>query len=104
MRRIPWPAELAGIPEFCAKHHERLDGSGYPLGLEADGIPLQARMLAIADVYDALAAHDRPYKKALPPERVRAILEAEARAGKLDAELVRIFLAADCPHVAQGSS
>ncbi len=94
--RIPWPPELAGIPEFCAKHHEMLDGSGYPRGLRGDRIPLQARMLAVADVYDALSARDRPYKKALPPDAVRRILEEDAGRGKLDAELVRIFYAAEC--------
>jgi HD-GYP domain-containing protein (c-di-GMP phosphodiesterase class II) len=94
--KIPWPPELAGIPEFCAKHHEMLDGSGYPRGLGRERIPLQARMLAVADIYDALAARDRPYKKALPPDAVRKILEEDAAKGKLDAELVRLFYANDC--------
>jgi len=94
--RIPWPPELAEIPEYCAKHHEMLDGSGYPQGLKGDRIPLQARMLAVADVYDALAARDRPYKKALPPDAVRRILEEEARIGRLDAELVRLFYTYEC--------
>jgi HD-GYP domain-containing protein (c-di-GMP phosphodiesterase class II) len=94
--RIPWPTGLGGIPEYCAKHHEMLDGSGYPRGLTGDRIPLQARMLAVADIYDALAARDRPYKKALPPDAVRRILEDEAGRGRLDAELVRIFYRDEC--------
>jgi len=100
--RIPWPKELAGIPEFCAKHHEMLDGSGYPRGLKAGRIPLQARILAISDVYDALAARDRPYKKALPPDAVRRILEDEAARGRLDAELVRIFYRDECWRAGEG--
>jgi HD-GYP domain-containing protein (c-di-GMP phosphodiesterase class II) len=94
--KIPWPPELADIPEYCAKHHEMLDGSGYPRGLKGDHIPLQARMLAVADVYDALAARDRPYKKALPPDAVRRILEEEASRGRLDPELVRVFYRDEC--------
>lgn len=94
--RIPWPPELAGIPEYCAKHHERLDGSGYPAGLLGERIPLQARMLTIADVYDALSARDRPYKKALPFEAVRNIMFDEAKRGRLDQELVRIFFRDGC--------
>ncbi len=96
VERIPWPPELAGIPEFCAKHHELLDGSGYPEGLKADRIPLQARMLTIADIYDALAARDRPYKKALPFDTVKRILMEEADCGRLDGELVRLFYAHEC--------
>ena len=94
--RITWPPELAGVPEYCAKHHEMLDGSGYPAALKADRIPLQARMLAIADVYDALAARDRPYKKALPFETVRSIMEEEAAKGRLDEELLRLFFEREC--------
>lgn len=94
--RITWPPELAGIPEYCAKHHEMLDGSGYPGALKADRIPLQARMLAIADVYDALAARDRPYKKALPLETVRSIMEEETGRGRLDEELLRLFFERRC--------
>ncbi|MBL8967969.1 MAG: GAF domain-containing protein [Spirochaetaceae bacterium] len=96
VNRIPWPPELRGVPEYCAKHHEMLDGSGYPDGLRGDRIPLQARMLAVADIYDALAARDRPYKKALPFEVVRRIMEDEASRGRLDAELVRLFFERDC--------
>jgi len=96
VERIPWPPELANIPEYCAKHHEMLDGSGYPKGLRGDRIPLQARMLAVADVYDALSARDRPYKKALVFEEVRRIMDEEAARGRLDHELVRVFFARRC--------
>jgi HD-GYP domain-containing protein (c-di-GMP phosphodiesterase class II) len=93
---IPWPRMLRGIPEYCVKHHEMLDGSGYPKGIKGDQIPLQARMLAIADVFDALSAPDRPYKKAIPFSAAKEILEDEARKGRLDAEMVRIFFEKEC--------
>jgi hypothetical protein len=91
--KIPWPPEFKNIPEIAAKHHEYLDGSGYPAGLRgADSIPIQARMMAIADIYDALSATDRPYKKSIPLEKTLAILEEEARNNRLDGELVKLFL------------
>lgn len=91
--RIPWPPEYRNIPEIALKHHEKPDGTGYPDGISGDAdIPMQARMMAIADVYDALAATDRPYKKSVPLEKTLSILEEEARNNKLDAELVRLFI------------
>lgn len=92
LRTIPWTKELARVPELAGKHHEKLDGSGYPFGLTAPEIPLGTRMMTIADIYDALTARDRPYKKAIPLERALNILEGEARSGKLDAELVQLWI------------
>ena len=92
VKKIPWPEEYAQIPEIAVKHHEMLDGSGYPYQLKADQIPMQARIMALADVFDALAASDRPYKKAIPLEKVLHILKDEADHGKLDANLVQLFL------------
>jgi HD-GYP domain-containing protein (c-di-GMP phosphodiesterase class II) len=94
LRTIPWTKDLARVPELAGRHHEKLDGSGYPQGLVADDIPLGTRMMTIADIYDALVARDRPYKKALPLERALSILEAEAKAGKLDASLVQLWIEA----------
>lgn len=91
--RIPWPPEYRNIPEIALRHHEKPDGTGYPDGISGnEDIPVQARMMAIADVYDALAATDRPYKKSVPLEKTLAILEEEARNKKLDAELVELFI------------
>ncbi len=91
--KIPWPPEFRNIPEIAAKHHEKLDGTGYPYGLKGkDQIPIQAQMMAIADIYDALTASDRPYKKSLPPERAISILKEEADRGKISAELFELFL------------
>ena len=92
--KIPWTAELRAIPEIAWAHHEKLDGSGYPRQLKAADIPVQSRMMTIADIYDALVAQDRPYKKAVAPERALSILTAEAKAGLLDADLLRVFIEA----------
>lgn len=92
--QIPWTEELKNIPEIVYGHHERLDGSGYPRKLISKNIPLQAKIMAITDVFDALVAQDRPYKKALPYERALHILEGEVKAGKLDAELFKLFVEA----------
>jgi HD-GYP domain-containing protein (c-di-GMP phosphodiesterase class II) len=93
VRCIPWPNEFRNIPEIALFHHERLDGSGYPEGRSGqDSIPIQSRIIALADVYDALTAPDRPYKKAIPEEKVREILRDEAASGKLDPDLVELFL------------
>ncbi len=92
--KIPWTGELKSIPEIAWAHHEKLDGSGYPRGLKAADIPVQSRMMTIADIYDALVAQDRPYKKAVPPERALDILRGDVRNGWLDGELLRVFIEA----------
>ncbi len=92
LARIPWGKSMARIPVIAGSHHERLDGSGYPRGATAPDISLQSRIIAIADVFDALTARDRPYKKALPLDRSLQIIETEAASGYLDQELVRIFV------------
>jgi HD-GYP domain-containing protein (c-di-GMP phosphodiesterase class II) len=89
---IPWTRDLARLPDFAYAHHEKLDGTGYPRGLSQQEIPIQARMMTISDIYDALTAPDRPYKLAVPPERALGILEAEARASKIDASLLKVFI------------
>ena len=89
---IPWTPDLQNIPWLARSHHEKLDGSGYPLGLVADQIPAQSRIMTIADIFDALVAWDRPYKKAVPVERALDILGYEAEAGKLDQALLDVFI------------
>lgn len=91
LERIPWSDELRNIPCIAGAHHEKLDGSGYPEGLKADEILPQVRMLTIADIFDALTAADRPYRKAATVERAVEILYLEAKDGKLDLELVEMF-------------
>jgi len=94
LHQIPWTRGLEQVPAIAQAHHERLDGSGYPLGLHESKIPLGAKMMAIADVFDALTASDRPYKRALSIEEALRILHCEAKAGKLDADLLEIFIEA----------
>jgi HD-GYP domain-containing protein (c-di-GMP phosphodiesterase class II) len=94
LERIPWTRDLSGIPEIAYAHHERLSGRGYPRHLGAPEIPVQSRAMAIADVFDALTAQDRPYKGAVPLERSLAILQEEARDGALDHPLLDLFIEA----------
>jgi hypothetical protein len=91
---IPWPKRYAGVPRIAYGHHEKLNGRGYPNRLLAEEIPPEVRMMTVADIYDALTTGDRPYKRALAPERALGILEEEARKGLLDAALVRLFIEA----------
>ncbi|HVO85113.1 MAG TPA: HD domain-containing phosphohydrolase [Syntrophobacteria bacterium] len=92
INKIPFAKDLERIPLIAAAHHEKLDGSGYPLGLKAPDIMIQARILGLADVYDALTATDRPYRGAMPTEQALEILVREAEAGKLDRDLVELFV------------
>ncbi len=93
VKKIPWPSGYKNIPEITLRHHEKLNGKGYPDGLKGrDSTPVQARMMAIADIYDALASPDRPYKKAVPREKILDILWEEADKGYLDPDLVEIFI------------
>ena len=89
---IPWTRDLAGVPSIAHGHHEKLDGSGYPMGLSAPQISTQTRILTICDIYDALTAGDRPYKKAMPPERALDLIALECRAGHLDEQLFGVFV------------
>ena len=89
---IPWSPNLIQVPEIAYAHHEKLNGSGYPRKLTAEQIPLQAKMMTISDIYDALTAWDRPYKKAMPPERAFNILGFEAKDGHIDSDLLEIFI------------
>jgi HD domain len=91
LSRIPWGKQFSRVPIIAAAHHERLNGTGYPNRLRGEEIPLQSKLMSIADIYDALTANDRPYKKAVPVERALDILRYSVRDGHLDGELVRIF-------------
>ena len=90
--QIPWTKELQSIPAIAYGHHEKLNGSGYPRKASGDLIPIQTRMMTIADIYDALTAADRPYKRAVPTDRALGILTDETGAGQLDPELFRLFV------------
>ncbi len=91
LQRIPWTKHLKDVPIIAYGHHEKLDGSGYPRGLKQDEIPIQTQMLTVADIYDALTASDRPYKRRLPLETALKILRQEATKNKINGDLVELF-------------
>ena len=89
---IPWSNELSNVPDIAYAHHEKLNGSGYPRKLKDKEIPIQAKMMTIADIYDALTAWDRPYKKSMPAEKALNILGFEAKDQHVDQQLLDIFI------------
>ncbi len=91
LEQIQWSKSMRHIPKWAGAHHEKLDGSGYPYKLKGDQIPLPSKIMAVADIYDALTAADRPYKKAVPVDRALSILEMEVKDNHIDRELVRLF-------------
>lgn len=91
LNQIPWTKELRRVPEIARAHHEKLNGAGYPYKLHGDEIPLPTKMMTICDIFDALTASDRPYKRAVPIDRALSILESTVRAGEIDGELFNIF-------------
>ena len=94
LSQIPWTRALKRIPEIAYGHHEKLDGRGYPRGVPPEAIAVETRMMTISDIYDALTASDRPYKKALPAEKALDILHDEAKRGQVDAPLLGVFVEA----------
>ncbi len=94
LSKIPWGKQFRRVAIIAGAHHERLNGTGYPGRLRAEEIPLQSKMMSVADIFDALTASDRPYKKAVPLEKALDILGFEVKDQHLDADLVRIFVEA----------
>src|SRR5438067_4400783 len=92
--KIPWTKDLSNVANIAYAHHEKLNGRGYPRKLAAAEIPVQSRMMTVSDIYDALTANDRPYKRAVPTERALDILKMETSDGLLDASLVGLFIEA----------
>jgi HD-GYP domain-containing protein (c-di-GMP phosphodiesterase class II) len=92
LQQIPWTSEIRHIPEIARGHHEKLNGMGYPYKLSAPEIPVQTRMMTISDIFDALSAADRPYKRSVSLERALEILGFAVNDGELDASLFQIFL------------
>lgn len=91
LKRIPWTKDLKDVPNITYGHHEKLDGSGYPRGLRHIEIPIQAQIMAIGDIYDALTAGDRPYKRGLPTEVALKIMRQEVAQNKISGELLELF-------------
>lgn len=91
LNNLPFPKKYKEIPQISGNHHEKINGKGYPQGLKGDEISFEARILAIADVFEALTASDRPYKKGNPLSSAMKILYFMAKDGDLDKELVKFF-------------
>jgi HD-GYP domain-containing protein (c-di-GMP phosphodiesterase class II) len=93
LQEIEWTPELRGIPTIAYGHHEKLNGTGYPRHIAGTDIPVQTRMMTISDIYDALTAPDRPYKRSVAPDRALDIMSKElVTTGQLDGELFRLFI------------
>lgn len=90
LNTISWTKDFENVPNIAWCHHEKMDGSGYPRGVKE--IPMESKMMAIADIFDALTASDRPYKKAVPLNRALDIIKYEVNDGKLDKDIYEIFL------------
>ncbi|CCO25186.1 HD family phosphohydrolase [Maridesulfovibrio hydrothermalis] len=92
LSRLPFPKRLLRVPEYAAGHHERLDGSGYPKGLGEDELPLQARIMAVADIFEALTAKDRPYKKPMKLAQAIEILGFMVKDNHIDSDICNLFM------------
>jgi len=91
-QELPFPERLSRVPEYAAGHHEKMDGSGYPLGLTAEDIPIQSRIIAIADVFEALTARDRPYKSPMTVSQALKILGFMKKDGHIDSDIYDLFV------------
>ena len=92
LKGINWTKGLRNVPEIAGAHHEKIDGTGYPNHISGEKISIQARILAIADIFEALTARDRPYKPPMSVEKALSILEFEVKDNHLDKELYEIFI------------
>ncbi|MBF0473465.1 MAG: HD domain-containing protein, partial [Nitrospirae bacterium] len=92
LTQLPWPEELKRVPEFAGAHHETLDGKGYPNHIDDQSLPTQARIIAIADVFEALTAADRPYKKGKTLSEAFKILEYMIKDRHLDKDIIDLFV------------
>ncbi|KQP15230.1 phosphohydrolase [Pseudorhodoferax sp. Leaf267] len=92
LEQVPWPKHLRNVPEFAGGHHERMDGRGYPKGLTRNQMSLQARMLGIADIFEALTAVDRPYKVGMKVSKALEIMVRFKKSGHIDPDLFDVFM------------
>jgi hypothetical protein len=92
LEALPWPAHLRNVPEYAGGHHERMDGKGYPRGLTREQMSVQARVMGIADIFEALTASDRPYKPGKTLSESLAILGRMKLDHHVDADLFDVFL------------
>jgi HD-GYP domain-containing protein (c-di-GMP phosphodiesterase class II) len=92
LEQLPYPRTLRNVPAIAGAHHERMDGQGYPKGLVRDQISMQGRILGLADVFEALTARDRPYKKPMSLRQALAVLGEMRDEGHIDSELFEVFV------------
>jgi len=92
LEALPWPKHLRHVPEYAGGHHERMDGKGYPRGLTREQMPVQARVMGIADIFEALTARDRPYKKGKTLTESLQILGKFKETGHIDPDLFDVFI------------
>lgn len=92
LEALPWPRHLKNVPEYAGGHHERMDGKGYPKGLTREQMSVQARVMGIADIFEALTAKDRPYKKGKTLSESLEILGRFSQNGHIDPDLFDVFV------------
>jgi len=92
LEALPWPKHLKNVPEYAGGHHERMDGKGYPKGLKREQMSVQARVMGIADIFEALTAKDRPYKHGMKLSEALRILEKFRDNGHIDSDLFNVFV------------
>jgi HD-GYP domain-containing protein (c-di-GMP phosphodiesterase class II) len=92
LEKLPWPNHLRNVPEYAGGHHERMDGKGYPKGLTRDQMSVQARVMGIADIFEALTASDRPYKPGMKLSQAMSIMHRFKRNGHIDPDLFDVFV------------
>ncbi len=92
LESLPWPKHLRHVSEYAGGHHERMDGKGYPKGLRREEMSVQARIMGIADIFEALTARDRPYKPAMKITMALRVLENMAAGGHIDRDLFDVFI------------
>lgn len=92
LEALPWPKHLKNVPEYAGGHHERMDGKGYPKGLSREQMSVQARVMGIADIFEALTARDRPYKHGMKLSEAMAILSKFKEGGHIDPDLFDVFV------------
>jgi hypothetical protein len=97
LEKLPWPKHLARVPEYAGGHHERMDGKGYPRGLTRDQMSVQARIVGIADIFEALTAADRPYKPPMKLSQALKIMDDFRDNGHIDPDLYALFLSHQVP-------
>ncbi len=92
LSQLPFPRKLLKVPDYASEHHEKLDGSGYPRGLTAKDLPLQSRIIAVADIFEALTAKDRPYKKPMHISQVLKIMDMMKKDNHIDPDIYDLLI------------